>query len=521
MVKDKIQAAMQTFARAIIQPVMFMAVTGIIIALSAILKMDSMPAVFKTIGNLFFTTLQSGIIGQLSLIFCVGIAAAMAKKHKTDAAILGVSVYLIFLYSNNFWLNLTHRLAKAGSQGLAGTGQAEVLGVQVTDMGVFLGIILGCITGYFVNKLGNIKFHKYLASYEGTKFVYLILIFGVILFGILITYIWPPINHVVSATVSMMGKSGSIGLFAYGFLNRMLLPFGMHHLLWMPLYYTPLGGTAKILGKTYSGAMNIFLAELGNIGKIHSMHWSIGFLCNFGYIFLPIGIGLAFINTAKPENKDRVKGLVIPAVISAVVAGITEPIEFMFLFTAPLLWVAHGIIYGLGLVIPHLLGINIMVENIINTIMYSIVVPNSLGHQWLIIPVGLLLMAMEYYTFKFLILKFNLKTVGREDEEPELAGEQSGSGQNVVVGTSDEVQFSHLVKGLGGASNIKDVENCYSRIRINVIDASKIDLAEIKKFPSSGVINKKNNVQIVIGPGVESTKEKLDDFIAGLGTKEY
>lgn len=515
--KEKLQNSMQSFARSIIQPVMFMAVTGIIIAFAAILKLTSMPQIIQNIGNLFFTVLSDGIIGQLSVIFCVGIAAAMAKKYKTDAAILGISIYLIFLYANNFWLKFTHRLAKPRSQGLFGTGQANVLGIQVTDMGVFLGIILGCLAGYFVNKFGRVKFHKYLASYEGTKFAYLLLIFTTIIFAILITYIWPPINHLVSSSVKLMGSSGVFGLFAYGFLNRMLLPIGMHHLLWMPIYYSPLGGSAVIAGKTYSGAVNIFLAELGNINKIHSMHWSIEFLANFGYIFLPIGIALAFIKTAKPQNKARVKGLVIPTVITAMLAGITEPIEFMFLFVSPILWLAHGVIYGLGLVIPHLLGLKIEVENLINTLMYSFVVPMHLGHQWLIIPIGILMVLIEYFTFKFLILKFNIKTIGRETE----TNESNNIKENDLKtsSTSDPTNFSNLVKGLGGPNNIMTLENCYSRLRITVNDQSKINLDLIKKFPSSGVINKKNNVQIVIGPGVESTKEELADFLKSLNSK--
>ncbi|BDR57731.1 PTS transporter subunit EIIC [Xylocopilactobacillus apicola] len=518
--KEKLQNAMQTFARSIIQPVMFMAVTGIIIALAAIFKLEAMPKFVQDVGNLFFTVLSSGIIGQLSVIFCVGISAAIAKKHKTDAAILGISVYLIFLYTNNFWLNFTHRLAKAGSQGLFGTGQSMVLGIQVTDMGVFLGIILGCLVGYFINRWGGVKFHKYFASYEGTKFVFLLLIFTTIILAILVTYIWPPINALVSSTVKLMGTSGAVGLFAYGFLNRMLLPIGMHHLLWMPLYYSPLGGTAMIAGKSYSGALNIFLAEVGNISKVHSMDWSIGFLVNFGYIFLPIGIALAFIKTAKPENKAKVKGLVIPAVMTAMLAGITEPIEFMFLFISPILWLAHGIIYGLGLVIPHIFGLKIMVGNVIETIMYCIAIPMRLGHQWLIIPIGILMVVIEYFAFKFLILKFNIPTVGREEE---LVGDEAlkTTGSEVISTNDTNAQMSDLIKGLGGASNIQNLENCYSRLRIDVRDISKIDLNLIKQFPSSGVINKKNNIQIVIGPGVESTRDELDSYIAGLGTKDY
>lgn len=407
--KDQLQKAMQSFARAIIQPVMFMAVTGLIISISAVLKLEQMPKALRNIGDGFFTILSNGSISQLSVIFCVGIATAIAKKNKTDAAILGISIFLIFLYANNWWLTFTNRLAKPGSQGLFGTGQNTVLGVQVTDMGVFLGIILGCLVGYSVNKFGDIKFHKYLSPYEGTKCAYVILIFVTVFFDIIITYIWPPINNLINGAVTGMSTMGAFGFFLYGFLNRMLLPIGMHHLLWMPLYYTPLGGTAEIAGKTYNGAMNIWLAELGNISHISTINDSIGYLVNFGYIALPIGIGLALIKTAKPENKIKVKAVVIPAVF----AGITEPIEFLFLFVSPVLWFAHAIIYGFGLLISNVLGLHVVVENIINTIMYCLAVPMNLGHQWLIIPIGLGLVLIEYFVFKILIVKLNIPTLGR------------------------------------------------------------------------------------------------------------
>lgn len=213
--KDKLQSMIQVFARSIIQPVMFMAVTGLLIAIAAVFKLEAMPNVIKNVGDGLFQIMNGAAIGQLSVIFCVGIATAIAKKKKTDAAILAITIYLIFLYANNFWLTFTDRLAKPGSQGLFGTGQNMVLGIQVTDMGVFLGILLGCLVGAFVNKFGNTKFHKYLAPYEGTKFTYILLIFTTIALAIVVSYIWPPINQGVNMVVAGMSGMGAVGFFLY------------------------------------------------------------------------------------------------------------------------------------------------------------------------------------------------------------------------------------------------------------------------------------------------------------------
>lgn len=230
--KEKFMKSASTFSKAIIQPVMFMAVTGIILSVCAILKLEMMPNGLKEVGNFVFNIMSGGMIGQLSAIFCVGIATALAKpKYKTDAAILGIITYLVFLYANNAWLTVTDRLAKAGEQGLYGTGQGTVFGIQVTDMGVFLGILLGVFVGVMVNKFGEIKLHKYLAPYSGTKSAYILIVFITILFAIGITYFWPAVNSVVESVVKATTTAGSVGFFFYGFLNRLLLPLGLHHFL--------------------------------------------------------------------------------------------------------------------------------------------------------------------------------------------------------------------------------------------------------------------------------------------------
>ncbi|WP_460023525.1 glucose PTS transporter subunit IIA [Lactovum odontotermitis] len=507
--KKKLQKGAQNFSRAIIQPVMFMAVSGLVISIAAILKMDFMPGFLREIGNFFFGIMTSGVIGSLSVIFCIGIAVAIAKKKKTDAAIIAITSFMIYLYANNTWLTLTHRLAKAGEQGLYGTGQSMVLGIQVNDMGVFVGIMLGCVVGWLFNKLSDVKFHKYLQIYEGTKFAFLMTSFSSIALGIVITYIWPFINSIISWLANIMSTSGSFGLFLYGFFQKMLLPVGMHHLLWMPMFYTPLGGTEQVAGKTVSGAYNIWLAQLGDISHLTSLSPAISFLVNLEPMVLPLAISLAFIKTARPENKAKVKGILIPIVILAFLAGVTEPLDFLYLFIAPLCFVFTGIMFGLGYAVSGLFNVRVMVGSFSETLP-SLFVPLNLGHQYFLIPIMIGMGVITYFVFKFLILKFNYMTLGR-DTMTELE-----EADTVAVSKDKEIRLSLIVEGLGGTANIKEIYNCFTRLRLDVIDEKKINLKLLKQYPSSGVVTSGQNVQIVIGPGVEEVRENLESYVRDL-----
>lgn len=509
--KDKIYNGLQTFSRSIIQPVMFMAVAGIIIAIASILRLEQMPSFLNAVGDFFFTALTDGMIGNLSVIFAVGIAAAMVSDKKTDAAILGISGFMIFLMTNHFWLDYTGSLAEAGEFGLAGTGQAMVLGVQVTDMGVFLGIILGTLTGFIVNKFKDVKFHKYLSPYEGTKFAFAILILAISAFAIGITYVWPLVNSLINITVDWMSSAGAFGFFGYGFINRLALPFGLHHLLWMPLYYTPLGGTATIAGEQFHGAMNIWLAEIGNISQVSSIHPSIGYLVNFGYTALPIGLAFAFIKTAKEENKEKVIAVLLPAIIASAVAGITEPIEFLFLFTSPVLWLAHSVIYGLALWLSSILGLHTYVGSIIETVLYSLSIPMELGKQWLIPIIFVIVLMAEYFVFKVMIEKLNLNTLGRgemiEETDDDVEYESAAGVDTGKIPSASDLTL--VIDGLGGPDNIKNIDNCYTRLRIDVNDDKLVNEDILRKYPSSGVIKRGSHVQIIIGLDVEDVRNGL------------
>ncbi|WP_311482220.1 PTS transporter subunit EIIC [uncultured Anaerococcus sp.] len=521
--KDKLYNLMQKFSRAIIQPVMFMAAAGILIAFAAILRLEVMPKFIVLIGEFINSVVVSGMIANLSVIFCVGIAVALVPDKKGDTATIAITSFLMFLFANNFWLSHTGNLAEPTEIGLAGTGQGNVLGVQVTDMGVFLGILMGCIVGFVVNRFKNVKYHEYLSMYEGTKTAFLVMVFVSAILGVGVTYVWPIFDNLLNALMNWISDAGPLGFFVYGVVNRLALPFGLHHLLWVPMSYSPVGGSAVINGQSYFGATNIWYAELANLDKITQIDPSIGSLVNFGYTALPLGIALALIHSAKPENKDKVKALIIPAVATSALASITEPIEFIFLFSSPILWIAHTFVYGFGMLISSLSGLRMYVGNIIETTLYCLAVPMNLGKQWLIPIIFVILVAMEYLSFRFLIVKLNLKTLGRQDMPNEkqireaIEKRDRMKGKNVSTNKDlksdiDEIdsQMALIIDGLGGADNIKTLENCYTRLRIELNDASKVDREILDLYPSKGIIQSGNNIQIVIGLGVDKIKTNLE-----------
>ena len=326
--KAKLTAIMQSFSRAAVQPVMFLAIMGTVIALTVIMQMGFMPAPIAFVGGLLRTMMDT-MLNNLALIFCVGLAAAFAKEKRTDAAIISVIVFLMFLAANQAWLTSTGMLAEEGVQGLYGTGQNYVLGFQVVDMNVFLGIILGCVTGFVHNKLCKVRFPEMFSAYGGSRFVFLVMIPVTLVLAIVLSYVWPVVNGVISSLSTFMTNAGAAGVFCYAFGNRFLVPTGLHHLFWMPFCYTPIGGTAEIAGEAISGAANIFYAEMANTANLTAIDASVRFTTfGFAKMFGCLGIGLAMIHTAKPEHKKVVQGMLVPSMLVAMMAGITEPFDF-------------------------------------------------------------------------------------------------------------------------------------------------------------------------------------------------
>lgn len=507
--KDRIQNGLQNFSRAIIKPVFFMAVTGFLIAMGVVFKLDFMPGFIQTVGNFVFELMMQAGIYSLPVVFTVGIATSLANRNKDDAAILSILVYLLFIFSNNFYMQEMGMLSN--EEMLFGTGQAVVFGVQIVDMGVFIGIILGTITGYVFNKFSSTKFPDALSIYGGSRFAYLIMIFVTIGISISSAHIWPYINDGINAIASTIDKTGSFGVFVYGFLNRFLIPTGLHHLIWMPFTLTSLGGMADIGGEVVQGATPILNAQLGYLAEIGSLNESIKYLFfGFSKVFGALGITLAMIKTAKPENKSKVKGMLIPAALVAVLSGITEPLEFMFLFISPLLWFVHSLLDGLGQMLVYLLGGQLPFSNgLIDTTAQLAAIPWNISKPWIVFGIGAIFIVLWYVVFKYLIEKLDIETPGRE----KLSLKSNGIPEKNEINSENSTNVQPIIDGLGGAENIQKLNNCFTRLRVTVENPSLVNKDLINEYKNSGIVEAGKNIQIVIGIQVSHLREEIAEVL--------
>ncbi len=504
--KEKISGAFRSFSRTVVDPILYLAVIGLILAISVVLTLDGLPDVLKSLGALLSSVTNAAIIGNLGLLLCVGLAGGFAKKQKSNAAVLGLLVYLMFIYANNTFLTMTDMLAEPGSagMGLFATGQAVVLGLQVTDVNVFGGIILGCITGYVYNKSLEVKFPEVLRIYGGPRFALIIMIFLTIVLAVLSAYIWPVIANAINSLSDFINNTGSFGVFTFGFLNRTLIPTGLHHFMWMPFNFTPVGGTAVIDGVAYYGATNIFYAQMPLIanGTITVLDPSIRFASfAFAKIFGALGAVLAMIKLARPEHKKAVIGMLIPIYLVAMLSGITEALDFIIVFISPLLWIVHGVLTGLSEMVLYLFGNQ--TYNIfggIELLVINLALPISVTKLYIYVGVGIVFTVLWYFVYIFVIKKFNFKSPGRDADW----GLEAGSATDADP-TIEDAKF--VLDGIGGNGNIQSVSCCMTRLRVTVKDASLIEEAVIKNANQKGVIINGKEVQVIIGLKVQDFYE--------------
>ncbi|AXY25719.1 PTS sugar transporter subunit IIC [Suicoccus acidiformans] len=511
--KGRSTEALQDFSRALIAPVKFMAVMGLVLAVSVILQLEFMPNFIQTFG-LLLKNMMDAMLNNLSLIFAIGIASSLAKRQKIEAALTALIMFLLFLAANNTWLTITNSLAEPGEMGLFSTGQAIVLGFQVVDMNVFLGIIIGILVAYFHNRYSDKELPAALSIYGHARFSFMILIPVILIFAILMAYIWPWANRLIASLSDFIYTAGLLGVFLYAFGNRFLVPTGLHHLLWMPFCFTAIGGTVEINGEIYAGGANIIYALMSNPGTVSSMDPSLRFaMFGFAKIFASIPIALAFMNTAYPENREEVKGQLMPSALVAVLAGITEPLDFTFAFQAPLLWLVHSLITGIGETVLWALGSRTyMLYGIIDSVVVNSVFSPSVTKFYITIIVGLIFSLIWYYVFKLMIVKFDMNTPGREAlvATSNDTNRINNKSTEVIVSTEDNIRY--VIEGLGGPENIDTLTNCFSRIRANVHDPEKVNVLTLEKISEQkGIFENGNNIQVVIGMNVQTLREKVSE----------
>jgi len=526
--KAKLMEAMQRFSKAMFIPVLILPIAGILIALGNVLTnqklLEAVPFMNNPVTTGFGSILSGSlvsILGNLGLIFCVGITVGLAKKEKSVAGFTALLVYLVFVNAMNKFMQLAGLLVKPDS--LDGTGQTMVLGIQILDMGVFLGIILGLVTAYIHNRFVDTEFKGAFQIYGGSRFVFIVLIPIVVILAVVLTYIWPFFQSGINSLGSLIHRSGNFGIFLYGALERLLIPTGLHHLIYTPFLYTSLGGTAEIGGKVLEGARNIYYAEIAdpNITRLSkSVIWDArGISKMFGLL----GACLAMYHCAKPENKAKAKAILIPAAVTSLIAGVTEPIEFSFMFVAPLLFVVHAVLSGLSMVVLNILDVRAIGPNgMIDFLLYNVPLGVHKTSWPMYILVGLVFFCIYYVVFRFLITKFNFKTIGREDDGNETKlyskkdyKEKKAKGSQPAVAPQGNAGLASVIVGaLGGAENINTVTNCYTRLRLTLDHPELVDETALKsETGASGVIIKDKNVHVVYGLQVTNIRKAVDQYL--------
>lgn len=493
--KQKILNALERFSRAMLVPLSYLSAAGMVLVVGALLTSSTMRQLFpilewqplRVLGQLLYHCMML-LVNNLSLLFCVGVAAALARQQKHQAALIALMGYLVYLIAGNVGLNQHGLLADPNElNGLYGTGQTMVLGIQTMDMGVTGGLLLGLAAGWIYNHTCNRQFQGIWSQLcSGVRWSFVCVCAFAAALGYGSCFFMPPIQWLVSLLTGFIARSGNVGLFLYGFLERLLIPTGLHHLVYTPFQFSELGGSLTVGSVTYTGAYAVLMTEY-NLGLpfSESAVWMYtGFTKTFGYL----GITAAFIVCARKENRRKTAAALVPLALTASLASITEPLDFLFCFTVPLLWVVHSAIAGLFVVMLHLCHVTGFTANLLGSLLMNL----TAGVKSTNYPTLYLLAACEilvyFVVFTALIKMLDLPTPGRAKQETVPQPE-----------TPDPQAVQQLIEGLGGAGNIAELDHCFTRLRITLIDPGKLEEAKLAALPNSGMVKQGSQVQIVYG----------------------
>lgn len=513
-IRQRMLENMQKFSRAMIGAVLFLPVIGLILALSSVLtnpNIVSETGFVHQLGQLLGDTFWP-LFGNLGLLFCVGISYGLARDKKTEVALVSVMCFIMFLGANHSWLEYTNTIAEKINGEYYGTGQTQILGFVVVDMGIFLGIILGCTIAWVHNKVSEIELPGALSMYGGAKLTLIAMTPVIILYAIAFTWIWPFMTHGISALTGFMKNAGIAGVFVYGFFEKFLIPTGLHHFVWSPFQLTQIGGTISVDGQVVSGTQAIFLAYMRHPDLTPVMNEALRFAQQgMTTMFGLSGAALAFYHTATPEKKTLAKAILLPAIITSILTGITEPIEFTFLFISPLLWFIHATLTAASQALCDIFTVRPWgASGLIEFLIYNLPLPASLTRWPGYVLIGIGQFAAYYVIFRTLVVKLNLKTPGREDDE----GVRLYSKEDYRQKTDKKQDITDdIITGLGGRENIISVDNCFTRLRVAVHDMEKVNDALLKSTGANGIVRNQHEVQVIYGVKVGQIRSKVDSWL--------
>ena len=536
--KDKIFSVLQRVGRSFMLPIAILPVAGLLLGIGSSFTNATTIETYHltsilgegTILNallMIMNKVGSAVFDNLPLIFAVGVAIGMAKKEKEVSALSAVIAYFVMNTAINAMLTITGQILDNGEIAesvLEGT-ITSVCGIQSLQMDVFGGIIVGLGVAALHNKFYRIQLPNALSFFGGTRFVPIISTIVYMFVGILLYFVWPVVQNGIYALGGLVTGSGYVGTLIFGLIKRALIPFGLHHVFYMPFWQTAVGGTMEVAGQMVQGGQNIFFAQLADSANI--AHFSADATRYFSgeFIFMIFGLpgaALAMYQCAKPEKKKAAGGLLLSAALACMATGITEPLEFSFLFVAPALFAVQVVLAGTAYMIAHMLNIAVGLTfsgGLLDFFLFGILQGNAKTSWMRVIPVGIIYFFLYYFIFKFMIKKFNFKTPGREDDDTETklytkadVNARREAGQAGAAASEDAVSEA-ITRGLGGKKNISDVDCCATRLRCTVKDASRVNDGILKATGASGVVHKGQGVQVIYGPNVTVIKSNLEDYL--------
>lgn len=535
--KDKIFGVLQRVGRSFMLPIAILPVAGLLLGIGGSFSNATMLATYGldgilgegTVFNAIFLVMKDAgniVFTNLPIIFAMGVAIGMAKKEKEVAALAAVIAFFIMHASIGAMIEIG-----GGAETLLNGATTSVCGITSLQMGVFGGMLVGLGVAALHNRYYKIELPQVLSFFGGTRFVPIVCSLVYTGVGIAMYFIWPVVQSGIYAIGDVVLNSGYFGTWVYGLMERLLIPFGLHHVFYLPFWQTALGGTLEVAGQTIEGAQNIFFAQLADPAVEHFAVSATRFMSGkfplmiFG---LP-GAALAMYKTAKPEKRKEVGGLLLSAALTSMLTGITEPLEFTFLFVAPLLYGIHCVFAGLAYMLMHVFNVGVGMTfsgGLIDMFLFGILQGNAKTNWIWIVIVGIGYFIVYYFLFGFLIRKLDLKTPGRDDSEEvklyrrsDVEARKKGEGSAART-TVDELSQT-ICQGLGGKKNISDVDCCATRLRCTVYKAELVNDALLKSTGASGVVHKGNGVQIIYGPRVTVIKSNLEDYLETAPDEEY
>ncbi|HGO3624588.1 TPA: glucose-specific PTS transporter subunit IIBC [Staphylococcus aureus] len=501
--RKKLFGQLQRIGKALMLPVAILPAAGLLLAIGTAIQGEALQHYLPFIQNggvqnvaKLMTAAGSIIFENLPMIFALGVAIGLAGGDGV-AAIAAFVGYIIMNKTMGDFLQVTPKNITDPA-----SGYASILGIPTLQTGVFGGIIIGALAAWCYNKFYNINLPSYLGFFAGKRFVPIMMATTSFILAFPMALIWPTIQTGLNAfSTGLLDSNTGVAVFLFGFIKRLLIPFGLHHIFHAPFWFE-FGSWKNAAGEIIHGDQRIFIEQIRE-----GAHLTAGKFMQGEFPVMMFGLpaaALAIYHSAKPENKKVVAGLMGSAALTSFLTGITEPLEFSFLFVAPLLFFIHAVLDGLSFLTLYLLDVHLGYTFSGGFIDYVLlgVLPNK-TQWWLVIPVGLVYAVIYYFVFRFLIVKLKYKTPGREDKQSQA-----------VTASATELPYA-VLEAMGGKANIKHLDACITRLRVEVNDKSKVDVPGLKDLGASGVLEVGNNMQAIFGPKSDQIKHEMQQIMNG------